>query len=74
MAKCIVDFHVIQTAKGNWGVFRGENRRPTKVVQTQRDAIQIARQMAKDSQSDMFIYNINGNVRRHTSYRALKTT
>jgi hypothetical protein len=53
---------------GSWGV-RGEgNERLTRIVDTQAEAIEIARQIAINQESELFIHRPNGQIRDRNSY------
>jgi hypothetical protein len=60
--------HVVPTPKGNWGV-RGEgNSKITKETSTQAQAIEIARDIAKNQQSEVVIHGKDGIIRDKDSY------
>lgn len=62
------DQHVVPTPDGKWGV-RGEgNERLTRKADTQGDAIQIAREIAINQQSEVVIHRPNGTIRDKDSY------
>ncbi len=44
------------------------NSKATKIVTTQQDAIQIARGIAKNQQSELIIHRPNGQIRDKDSY------
>jgi len=51
-----------------WGV-RGEgNDKVTKITNTQREAIEIAREIAKNQKSEVVIHRSNGIIRDSDSY------
>ncbi|MCA3270201.1 MAG: DUF2188 domain-containing protein [Thalassospira sp.] len=59
--------HVVPN-NGAWGV-RGEgNSRLTSRHETQADAIAVAREIAQNNQSEMFIHGVNGQIRERNSY------
>lgn len=59
--------HVV-THDGSWAV-RGEgNSKVTKIVDTQQEAIQIAKQIAQNQESEMLIHGRNGQIRERNSY------
>lgn len=59
--------HVVKTPDG-WGI-RGENNtRITKNFDTQKDAIEKAREIAINQQSELFIHGENGKIRDRNSY------
>jgi len=60
--------HVVPTSDGQWGI-RGEgNFRLTKKTPTQSDAIDVARAIAQNQQSDVVIHRPNGQIRDRDSY------
>ncbi len=53
---------------GDWAV-RGEgNRRVTRVTETQRGAIEIAREIARNQEAELLIHRPNGRIRDRDSY------
>jgi hypothetical protein len=60
--------HVVPTKDGNWGV-RGEgNSKLTKVTPTQSDAINVARDIAKNKKAEVVIHKKDGTIRDKDSY------
>jgi uncharacterized protein YdaT len=60
--------HVVPTPKGKWGV-RGEgNSKITKETSTQTQAIEIAREIAKNQGSEVVIHRKDGTIRDKDSY------
>jgi len=59
--------HVVPVGK-KWGV-RGEgNSRITKITKTQGDAINIARDIAKNQKTEVVIHRKDGRIRDKDSY------
>ena len=59
--------HVVPTEDGNQGV-RGEgNSKLTRITNTQQEAIHIARGIAKNQESELFIHGRNGQIRERDS-------
>lgn len=59
--------HVVKTSNG-WGV-RGENNsRITRSFDTQKDAIDKAREIAINQKSELFIHGENGKFRERNSF------
>lgn len=51
-----------------WAV-RGEgNDKVTKIVETQKEAIEIAKEIARNQQSEVIIHRPNGQIRDKNSY------
>ena len=60
--------HVVPTPNGNWGV-RGEgNSKITKETSTQTQAIEMAREIAKNQGSEVVIHRKDGTIRDKDSY------
>jgi len=59
--------HVIPY-KGKWAV-RGEgNKKVTKVADTQKEAIKIAKEIAKNKSAEVVIHNKKGQIKDKDSY------
>ena len=59
--------HVVP--KGDQWVVKGaENLKATRVVDTQREAIKIAREIAINQQSELIVHGKNGQIREKNSY------
>lgn len=52
----------------NWAVRGAGNCKVTKVVSTQKEAIKIARDIAINQGSEMFIHGENGQIRERNTY------
>lgn len=59
--------HVIPNG-GNWQVKREGSDKATKTFRTQQDAINYARDIAKNQQSELVIHRRNGTIRDKDSY------
>lgn len=59
--------HVVPHKKG-WAVKGAGNERNTKIVATQKEAINIAREIAKNQQSELLIHNKEGRIREKDSF------
>ena len=60
--------HVEPTKDNRWGV-RGEgNSRITKKTDSQSEAINVARDIARNQQSEVVIHRPNGQIRDKDSY------
>ncbi len=53
---------------GNWAIRGAGNEKPTKIVETQREAIQIAREISINQQSELLIHGRNGQIRERNTY------
>lgn len=55
--------------RGNqWAVTGAGNSRATAVVQTQREAINIAKPIAQNQSGEVIIHGRNGQIRERNSY------
>ncbi|GAB3990381.1 DUF2188 domain-containing protein [Spirosoma daeguense] len=59
--------HVTKHDAG-WQVKGAGNQKATKVVDTQKQAIEIAREIAKNQHSEVVIHGENGRIRDSDSY------
>lgn len=60
--------HVVPRADGGWAV-RGEgNERDTSRHDTQADAIDAAREISRNQQSELLIHGRNGQIRARDSH------
>jgi len=59
--------HVVPHSEG-WAVKSAGSERATKVVETQREAITIARGIAQNQGTEMLIHGENGRIRERNSY------
>ncbi|WP_421945521.1 DUF2188 domain-containing protein [Pedobacter sp.] len=53
---------------GSWGVRGAGNERVTRIVNTQTEAIRIARDIAINQRSEVVIHRPNGQIRDRNSY------
>lgn len=51
-----------------WAVKGAGNSKATKVVNTQREAIQIARDISKNQKSELVVHRTNGQIREKDSH------
>jgi hypothetical protein len=59
----------IVAPRGDKWIAKGEgNQRATRVVDTQKEAISIARRIAKNQQSELTIRGVDGKIRDKRSY------
>lgn len=59
--------HVVPHEAG-WAVKGAGNGKATAVVDTQKEAIQIAKEIAQNKQSEVVIHGTNGQIREKNSY------
>lgn len=53
---------------GGWAVRKAGSKKVTIKTDTQKEAIQIAREIAKNNESELFIHRKNGQIRDRDSY------
>ena len=61
------DQHVVKHSEG-WAVRGAGNEKVTKVTRTQQEAIEIAREISRNQESELFIHGRNGQIRERDSY------
>lgn len=59
--------HVIKK-DGQWTVKGAGNSKATKVVQTQKEGIDVAKEIAKNQKSEVVIHRPDGKIRDKDSY------
>jgi len=60
--------HVVPTPDGKWGVRGAGNDRLTKKVNTQGEAIDVAREIAKHNNGEVVIHRPDGTIRDKDSF------
>lgn len=61
------DLHIVPH-KEKWAVKKEGVDKPTRVTNTQKEAIDIGRELAKKNQSELLIHGQNGKIREKNSY------
>lgn len=59
--------HVVPRGN-NWAVQGAGNEKATRIVSTQTEAIKIAKEIAINQKSEMFIHRPNGQIRERNTY------
>ncbi|TXE03085.1 DUF2188 domain-containing protein [Algoriphagus aquimarinus] len=59
--------HVIPLGNG-WAVKKEGSSRFTVITDNQRDAIKVAREIAKNNQSELIVHGRDGKIREKNSY------
>ena len=59
--------HIVKHKDG-WAVKGAGNEKATKVVSTQKKAIEIGTQIAKNQKSELLIHGKNGRIRERNTY------
>lgn len=62
------DQHVTPHPKGGWQVKGAGNSKATVRTTTQKKAIEIARKISKNQNSELFIHGTNGQIREKDSH------
>ncbi len=60
--------HVTKHPGGGWQVKGAGNEKATKVTETQKKAIDVAKDIAKHQKSEVVIHGTNGRIRDKDSY------
>ena len=60
--------HVTLHPNGGWQVKGAGNSRATIRTETQAEAIAVAREIARNQESELFIHGTNGRIRERDSY------
>jgi hypothetical protein len=60
--------HVVPAGEEGWGVLGEGNGRKTSYHPTQGEAINHAKEIAKNQHSELFIHGRNGRIRERESY------
>lgn len=60
--------HVTKHSSGGWQVKGAGNDKATKVTTTQKQAINIAKEIAQNQKSEVVIHGQNGRIRDKDSY------
>ena len=59
--------HVVPHSSG-WAVKGAGNQKATKVTATQKEAISVARNIAKNQKSELLVHNQKGQIRQKDSF------
>lgn len=60
--------HVTPHPNGGWQVIGAGNTKATVRTDTQEQAIEVAREIAKNQESELFIHRKNGQIRERSSF------
>lgn len=60
--------HVTRHPSGGWQVKGAGNDKATKVTETQKEAIEVAKSIAQNQQSELVIHGRDGRIRAKDSY------
>lgn len=53
---------------GDWAIKGAGNGKATKVVETQKEAIKIAREISINQESELFVHGKKGQIRERNTY------
>jgi hypothetical protein len=67
MAKKNISIHVVPRSDG-WVVRKADSSRATSTHKTQRDAVEAAREIARNQSSELIIHGRDGRIRDRDSY------
>ena len=62
------DQHVAPNPRGGWSVRHTGAARATRVFETQKDAIDFARRVARKESSELYIHRRDGTIKERDSY------
>jgi hypothetical protein len=60
--------HITQREDGKWQVKGEGNEKATRITDTQKEAINIGREIARNQESELLIHGENGKIREKNSY------
>ena len=60
--------HVTHRPDGNWQVKGAGNSKATVITSTQREAIKIATDIARNQKSELVVHGLDGRIREKNSY------
>ena len=62
------NIHVVPRDDGDWAVVREGNQRASSLHDTQADAIDRARQQARQDEVELLVHGRDGQIRQRDSY------
>lgn len=60
--------HVVKIPSGKWAVKKGGSSKATKLHDTQKEAIDHGRKIAKNQKAELYIHDAGGQIREKNSY------
>ncbi|RUQ31728.1 MAG: DUF2188 domain-containing protein [Candidatus Competibacteraceae bacterium] len=60
--------HVVPNPNGGWDIKKGGGEKSIKHTDTKQDAVDIARQISKNQQSELVIHNKDGKISQKDSH------
>ncbi|MDB5275000.1 MAG: hypothetical protein JWO58_3367 [Chitinophagaceae bacterium] len=61
--------HVVPSPSGGWSVRKTGAAKASKNFETQEDAVQYGKALARKNSSDLYVHSKSGTVRDHMSYK-----
>jgi hypothetical protein len=62
------DQHVVANPRGGWSVRHTGAARATRVFESQKDAVDYARGIARKKSSELYIHRRDGTIKEKSSY------
>ncbi len=62
------NIHVTHRKDGNWAVIGEGDKRASGLYDTQRDAIEVGSEIARNNRSELFIHDRENKIRDRDSY------
>lgn len=63
------EIHVTKGQDGSWRVKQPDNQRASKICNTQAEAREVARGIAKNNGLEMVVHGVDGRIREKNTYR-----
>lgn len=63
------NFHVAPNGNGQWSVRKTGATRASVVVRTQQEALYLAKSLAKDARTGLFVHDSDGRISDHKDFR-----
>lgn len=60
--------HITHNKNGGWNVLGEGNSKPSRILPTKTEAIEVGKTIAKNQQSELVIHGINGKIQDKDSY------
>ncbi|MDX1914842.1 MAG: DUF2188 domain-containing protein [Methylophilus sp.] len=60
--------HVVKGTDGGWAVKKGGSEKASRVFETQKEAIDYGRQVAKNQGAEFYVHGKDGKIRTKDSY------
>lgn len=60
--------HIVKNPNGGWAVKKGGSSKATKVFETQKEAVEQGKQIAKNQKTELYIHGKDGKIQDKRSY------